>query len=89
MRYRDKSGIRRRESTLTEDWGEAQKCLREQRNEEGDGTQIEQIFWNQQEVWSGRGDLNARPPAPKAVSQRFAKCPIFKVLVSLEMRTAC
>ena len=29
MRYRDKDGIRRRESTLTEDWGEAQKCLRE------------------------------------------------------------
>ncbi len=29
MRYRDKGGIRRRESTLTEDWGEAQKCLRE------------------------------------------------------------
>ena len=29
MRYRDKDGIRRRESTLAEDWGEAQKCLRE------------------------------------------------------------
>ena len=29
MGYRDKDGIRRRESTLTEDWGEAQKCLRE------------------------------------------------------------
>jgi integrase len=29
MRYRDKDGKRRRESTLTEDWGEAQKCLRE------------------------------------------------------------
>ena len=29
MRYRDKDGIRHRESTLTEDWGEAQKCLRE------------------------------------------------------------
>lgn len=29
MRYRDKSGVRQRESTLTEDWGEAQKCLRE------------------------------------------------------------
>ena len=29
MRYHDKDGIRRRESTLTEDWGEAQKCLRE------------------------------------------------------------
>ena len=28
MRYRDKEGIRRRESTLTEDWGDAQ-CLRE------------------------------------------------------------
>lgn len=29
MRYRDTDGGRRRESTLTEDWGEAQKCLRE------------------------------------------------------------
>ena len=29
MRYRDKDGVRRRESTLTEDWTEAQKCLRE------------------------------------------------------------
>jgi integrase len=29
MRYRDKSGVRQRESTLTEDWDEAQKCLRE------------------------------------------------------------
>jgi hypothetical protein len=29
MRYRDKSGVRHRESTLTEDWKEAQKFLRE------------------------------------------------------------
>jgi len=29
MRYRDKAGNRQRESTLTEDWGEAQKSLRE------------------------------------------------------------
>lgn len=29
MRYRDKDCVRRRESTLTEDWGDAQKCLRE------------------------------------------------------------
>jgi hypothetical protein len=29
MRYRDKDGTRRRESTLTEDWDEAQKRLRE------------------------------------------------------------
>ena len=28
MWYRDKNRVRRRESTLTEDWGEAQKCLR-------------------------------------------------------------
>ncbi len=28
MQYRDKNGVRRRESTLSEDWGEAQKCLR-------------------------------------------------------------
>ena len=29
MRYRDKDGVRQRESTLTEDWDEAQKCLKE------------------------------------------------------------
>jgi integrase len=29
MRYRDKDGVRQRESTLTEDWTEAQKCLRD------------------------------------------------------------
>jgi integrase len=29
MHYRDKGGVRRRESTLSEDWGEAQKCLRD------------------------------------------------------------
>jgi len=29
MRYRDRDGKIRRESTLTEDWGEAQKRLRE------------------------------------------------------------
>jgi len=37
-----------------------------QRKSESDGTPSAQLFWNQQEVWSGRGDLNARPPAPKA-----------------------
>ena len=29
MRYRDKAGRRRLESTQTEDWQEAQRCLRE------------------------------------------------------------
>ena len=29
MRYRDNNAVRQRESTFTEDWGEAQKCLRE------------------------------------------------------------
>ncbi len=29
MHYRDRDGVRRRESTSIEDWGEAQKCLRE------------------------------------------------------------
>src|SRR5438309_10828032 len=33
---------------------------------ESDGASIDQLLCNQQEVWSGRGDLNARPPAPKA-----------------------
>ncbi len=30
-----------------------------------DGIHLDELLWNQQEVWSGRGDLNARPPAPK------------------------
>src|SRR6202051_846999 len=29
IRYRDRNGVRRRESTLTEDWNEAQKRLRD------------------------------------------------------------
>jgi hypothetical protein len=28
--------------------------------------------------WSGRGDLNARPPAPKAVFGMARKLPVFK-----------
>jgi site-specific recombinase XerC len=38
MRYRDKDGIRRRESTLTEDWGEAQRCLRDRLQARDDNT---------------------------------------------------
>ncbi len=33
---------------------------------EDDRQGINQRVWNQHEIWSGRGDLNARPPAPKA-----------------------
>ena len=29
IRYRDRSGVRRRESTFTKDWQEAQRMLRE------------------------------------------------------------
>jgi hypothetical protein len=42
-------------------------------NSESDGAPIDDLFWNQQEVWSGRGDLNARPPAPKAVLKKLQK----------------
>ena len=38
MRYRDKEGVRRLESTLTEDWGEAQKYLRERLQSRDDNT---------------------------------------------------
>ena len=47
---------------------------------EDDGTPMEQLFWNQQEDWSGRGDLNARPPAPKAVFCISRKVSVFKRL---------
>jgi len=36
-----------------------------QRNSESYGRPIDGLLWNQQEEWSGRGDSNARPPAPK------------------------
>jgi len=31
-------------------------------------------------LWSGRGDLNARPPAPEAVFGMPRKAPVFKCL---------
>ena len=37
-----------------------------QRTSESDGQGIDQLVSNQRAVWSGRGDSNARPPAPKA-----------------------
>jgi hypothetical protein len=37
-------------------------------------------------IWSGRGDLNARPPAPKADSGLMRKCPIFNGFYFNEMR---
>jgi hypothetical protein len=39
--------------------------------------------------WSGRGDLNARPPAPKAVVGLGQKQPVFKYLRFYEMAPAC
>src|ERR1039458_4045498 len=40
-------------------------------------------------IWSGRGDLNARPPAPKAVSGTDGKWPAFKYLRFKELVPAC
>ncbi len=37
-----------------------------QRTSEVEGQAINQLFWNQRDVWSGRRDSNSRPPAPKA-----------------------
>ena len=39
--------------------------------------------------WSGRGDLNARPPAPKADSGLARKGPIFSSFYFNEMRPTC
>jgi hypothetical protein len=55
---------------------------------EDDGTPMEQLFWNQQEDWSGRGDLNARPPAPKAGFGTFRKCLVFSSLRFNQMAPA-
>ncbi|MGA2038250.1 MAG: hypothetical protein ABSH42_03145 [Bryobacteraceae bacterium] len=41
------------------------------------------------EVWSGRGDLNARPPAPKAISGPGRKWPILNSLTFNQMAPAC
>ena len=38
MHYRDRNGIRRRESSGMEDWQEAQKCLRERLQTRDDNT---------------------------------------------------
>ena len=50
---------------------------------EDDGAPTEQLIWNQQEVWSGRGDLNARPPAPKARKTRACSF-VFNSLIGYE-----
>ena len=53
---------------------------------ESDGRPIQQLFWNQQEVWSGRGDLNARPPARKIAD--LVRCNLLPAcyVASVEMR---
>lgn len=40
-------------------------------------------------IWSGRGDLNARPPAPKTVSGLFRKRSSFNCLRFKHLRPAC
>jgi len=50
---------------------------------------MEQLFWNQQESWSGRGDLNARPPAPKADDKKLQKQLVFKYLQMNALASAC
>jgi len=56
---------------------------------EDDGTPMEQLFWNQQEDWSGRGDLNARPPAPKPDEMKLQKQLVFKYLRCNELVPTC
>jgi hypothetical protein len=40
-------------------------------------------------VWSGRGDLNARPPAPKADSGRNIKSSVFNIFCFKQMARSC
>ena len=56
---------------------------------ESDGRLIDQIFSNQQEVWSGRGDLNARPPAPKTASKKLQKQLVFNYLHQKQLAPDC
>jgi hypothetical protein len=41
------------------------------------------------EEWSGRGDLNARPPAPKADSGLPEKRPVFKAFCFKQLWGSC
>lgn len=43
---------------------------------------LTKISLKRKEIWSGRGDSNARPPAPKADSSLPPKYPIFNRFVS-------
>ncbi len=70
MRYRDKSGLRRMESTQTEDWEEAQKRLRE-RLQARDGNTLDAVRKGQQLLFNNWADYflenYSKPPirAPK------------------------
>ena len=44
---------------------------------------------NKRFYWSGRGDLNARPPAPKAVFSREPIPPVFNHLRFKQLRPSC
>ncbi len=46
-------------------------------------------FGINERFWSGRGDLNARPPAPKSVYGAPIKWPIFNAFHFNEMCAAC
>jgi hypothetical protein len=56
---------------------------------ESDGRSNDQLFSNQRLYWSGRGDLNARPPAPKADYGLFRKAPVFNYLNPKELFVGC
>jgi len=80
MRYRDTDGIRRRESTLTEDWDDAQRCLRE-RLQARDNNTLPALRRSRDLVFGEWSDFYlenfSRPPfrAPKTheVNQRALK----------------
>ena len=46
-------------------WRGAMKGHCCERTAKANGRPIDQLLCNHRKVWSGRGDLNARPPAPK------------------------
>jgi hypothetical protein len=54
-----------------------------------DGLESSPIYGRHPPETSGRGDLNARPPAPKAVFGMVGKRPIFNCFGFKQMRRAC
>ena len=77
MRYRDKAGRRRLESTQTEDWQEAQRCLRERLQARDDNT-LDALRQGQQVTFGEWADFflanYSKPPIRAAKTHEANEC---------------